>query len=374
MVREIIKKLYKPLGALIIVCLTISLLWSDELDDKMKQLRNIEKQIETMQQKAKQAEQKKQKAQTEIKSTQKVKVQVDQKVSVLQKKEAIVEDSLRAITNRVRSNEEKIFDLKKLGNDEFLRLFYIDMQDRYVVRETKDRHLLSLLIGSTVKGIVDLTDYHKLLVQTQEETRNEYAILHQTKVREVKKSQKYQKQISTLQSQTKKLESEKAGYEKQVAQLKKDAAELESLVSRLSASSGKKVNNYKFSGKTIPWPVRGRIIRDFGEESRGGNTSVVSNGIDIAVAEGTSVTSVDAGEVVFSDRYGGQGKLIIIDHKNGFFSVYAYNSTLLVSKGATVKKGQVIAKSGRTGSALQPSLHFELRKDGRAVNPMNYLE
>jgi septal ring factor EnvC (AmiA/AmiB activator) len=193
-------------------------------------------------------------------------------------------------------------------------------------------------------------------------------------VQEVKKSQKFQKQIANLQTQTQKLDKEKAGYEKQLTQLKKDASELESLVSRLSASGGKKVNNYKFSGKTIPWPVRGKVIRDFGEESRGGTTTVVSNGIDIAVAEGTNVTAVDDGEVVFSDRYGGQGKLIIIDHKNGFFSVYAYNNTLSVAKGAKVKKGQVIAKSGKTGSALQPSLHFELRKDGRAVNPMNYLE
>jgi septal ring factor EnvC (AmiA/AmiB activator) len=373
-----VRNRYKNITIIRIAILSLyligSLLWADELEDKMKQLRNIEKQIDVIQQKAKVAEQKKQKAQTDISKTLKVKTAVDQKVNLLQKKEAVAEDSLQAISQRVRSNEERIADLKKLGNDEFLRLFYIDMQDKYIVQEVKDRYLLSMLISSTVKGIRDLSDFHRLLVQTQEERRHEYVVVHSTRVQETKKSAKYQQQIKNLQQQTQKLSKEKAQYDKQVTQLKKDASELESLVARLTAATGKKVNNYKFSNKTIPWPVRGEIIREYGEESRGQNTSVQSNGIDIAVAEGTSVKAVDDGEVVFSDRYGGQGKLIIIDHKNGFFSVYAYNRDLLVSNGAKVIKGQVIAKSGKTGSATQPSLHFELRKDGRAVNPMNYLE
>jgi septal ring factor EnvC (AmiA/AmiB activator) len=352
----------------------LGLLVCDELDDKMLQLRQIEKQIDIIQQKARKAEQSKQKAQSDISVNQKNKVEVDQKVSVLQKKEAIVQDSLNAINQRVRSNEEKIHDLKDLANNEFLRLFYIDTQDRFVAKATSDKHMLSMLISATVKGITDLTDFHRLLVQTQEERRHEYYQVKSTRLKEVKKSEQYKKKIQTLSQQTIKLEKEKQTYEQQVAQLKKDASELESLIQKLTAATGKTKSNYQFSVKRIPWPVRGKIIREFGEEAKGNNTTIISNGIDIAVAEGTPVKAVDDGEVVFSDRYGGQGKLIIIDHKNGFFSVYAYNSELSVSKGAQVKKGQVVAKSGKTGSASQASLHFELRKDGRAVNPMNYLE
>jgi len=366
--------MYRYIIWLIILCLSISFVFADEVDDKMLELRQIEKQIDIIQQKARQAEKNKQKAQTDIRSTLKTKTQVDQKVVTLKKKEEIVQDSLNAISERVQSNEEKIEEMKILGNNEFLRLFYIDMQDKYVVKATKDKYLLSMLISLTVKGINDLTGYHRQLVQTQEERRSEYLNVKYTRVKEVKKSQQYQKKITTLTQQATKLEKEKQSYEQQVTKLKKDATELETLINRLTANTDRKKNNYKFSGKTIPWPVRGTILREFGEESRGNNTSVINNGIDIGVAEGTGVKAADDGEVVFSDRYGGQGKLIIIDHKNGFFSVYAYNRDLLVAKGSTVKKGQVIAKSGRTGSATQPSLHFELRKDGRAVNPMNYLE
>lgn len=358
----------------ITIILSVSLLTCDELDDKMLQLRQIEKQIDVIQQKARKAEQSKQKAQKDMTDTQKSKVTVDQAVAVLQKKEAVVQDSLNAINQRVKSNEDKIYDLKELANNEFLRLFYIDTQDRFVAKATADEQLLSMLISSTVKGISDLTDFHRLLVQTQEERRHEYYKVKSSRLKQVKKSEQFKKKIQTLAQQTIKLEKEKQAYEQQVSQLKKDAAELESLIQKLTAASGKKTSNYQFSTARIPWPVRGKIIREFGEESKGNNTTVISNGIDIAVAEGTGVKAVDNGEVVFSDRYGGQGKLLIIDHKNGFFSVYAYNNELLVSKGAMVKKGQVVAKSGKTGTATQPSLHFELRKDGRAVNPMNHLE
>ncbi|HOV16284.1 MAG TPA: peptidoglycan DD-metalloendopeptidase family protein [Candidatus Cloacimonadota bacterium] len=374
MIRNIIPKRHKFIILVFALCLSLGWLTADELDDKMQQLRQIEQQIDTIQKKAKQAEQKKQKTQSELQVSQKLKAEAEQKASLLKKKETVVYDSLQAVIQRVQTNEEKIADLKKNANFEFLRLFYIDQQDQFVAKAAPDKFLLSLMISITQQKIRDLTNYHQQLVKTEEQRRKEYLTVKSSRIQQFKKSQQYQKKIVTLNKQTKKLEQEKMSYDQQIAQLKKDAAELETLIARLGALSGKQSKSYQFSGPRIPWPVKGKIIRDFGEESRGNNTSVISNGIDIAVPEGTSVKCIEDGEVVFSERYGGQGKLIIVDHKNGFFSVYAYNSELLVSKGASVKKGQVIAKSGKTGSAQQPSLHFELRKDGRAVNPLNYLE
>lgn len=374
MVKKYKYMYHKTLFIALSLVLLTSYLQADELDDKMMQLRQIERQIEEVQQKARQAEQKKKKAQSDLSSSQKAKLQTDKIVTDLQKKEAIVQDSLLAARERVRSNEDKISDLKELANHEFLRLFYIDRQDKYVVKETKDKHLLSILISLTAKGISDFTEYHKQLILTEEERRNEFYRVRTSRVKETRKSDQYGKKIRSLSKQATSLEKERQKFEQQISKLKKDASELESLIARLAAESNRALNTYQFSSLRIPWPVRGQIIRDFGEEYRGNNTSVISNGIDIAVAENTNVAVVDDGEVVFAERYGGQGKLIIIDHKNGFFSVYAYNNELLVSRGANVKKGQTIAKSGKTGSASQPSLHFELRKDGRAVNPLSYLE
>jgi septal ring factor EnvC (AmiA/AmiB activator) len=361
------------LSGLMAVLLT-GFLMADELDDKMLQLRQIEKQIDVIQQKARKAEQQKTQTQKELSSSQKTKVEIDQNVIQLKKKEDVVEDLLEDANRRVISNESQIDNLTELFNLEFLRLYYIDKQNKYFSQDIQDNYLLSVLIGLTSNKVTNLSEYHKELLLDQETRRNEYNRIRSTRTKEVRKSQQFQQKIQTLSKQATKLEKEKQSYDQQVSKLKKDASELETLIRRLTSQTDRSQNTYEFSGRRIPWPVRGQIIREFGEESRGNNTSIINNGIDIAVAEGTSVKAVEEGEVVFSDRYGGQGKLIIIDHKNGFFSVYAYNSELLVSRGETVTKGQTVAKSGKTGSAIQPSLHFELRKDGRAVNPMNYLE
>jgi septal ring factor EnvC (AmiA/AmiB activator) len=359
-------------GCLILLAAGFS--FADELDDKMLQLRQIEKQIDIIQQKARKADQQKKQTQNELNTSQKTKVMIDKNLSQLRIKESVVEDSLQAVSRRVDSNESRIDNLKQLFNNEFLRLYYIDKQNKYVSKDIQDNYLLSVLIGLTSNEVSDLSAYHRELLMDQENRRNEYNKIRSNRSTEAKKSDQYKKKIQTLFKQATKLEKEKQGYAAQVSKLKKDASELEALVSKLTAQTDRSQNTYRFSGNKISWPVRGTIIREFGEESRGNNTSIINNGIDIAVSEGTSVRAVDSGEVVFSDRYGGQGKLVIIDHKNGFFSVYAYNSELLVSRGGTVSKGQVIAKSGQTGSAIQPSLHFELRKDGRAVNPISYLE
>ncbi len=366
--------LLRKISILMSANLIIAFLFSDELDDKMNELRQIEKQIDNYQQKVHQAEKKKIKTQKDLHTSREMKTQSDKKVAILKKEEAVIQDSLELANYRVRTNEEKIVELTKLANNEFLRLFYIDKQDTYAARKTDDKFLLSLMISTTANDIKDLSATHRELIQAQEETRHEYLLVRSSLTRETKQSETYKKKIQNLSHQATNLEKEKRSYEQQVTKLKKDAAELEQLVAQLTAKAGKRDNSYEFSGNRIPWPVRGTIIRRFGQESKGNNTSIINNGIDIAVPENTSVKSVEAGEVVFADRYGGQGKLIIIDHKNGFFSVYAYNNQIMVSKGSTVSKGQTIAKSGQTGSASQPSLHFELRKDGRAVNPLNYLE
>jgi murein DD-endopeptidase MepM/ murein hydrolase activator NlpD len=114
------------------------------------------------------------------------------------------------------------------------------------------------------------------------------------------------------------------------------------------------------------WPARGRIIEGF---KAGGN-----DGINIAVPSGTSVRAAESGVVVYSgDGLKGYGNLVLIKHPNGFVSAYANNGELDVKRGETVKRGQIIAKSGDTGNVNAPQLHFELRKGSTPVDPTSYL-
>jgi murein DD-endopeptidase MepM/ murein hydrolase activator NlpD len=114
------------------------------------------------------------------------------------------------------------------------------------------------------------------------------------------------------------------------------------------------------------WPARGRIIEAF---KAGGN-----DGINIAVPEGTSVRAAESGVVAYAgDELKGYGNLVLIRHPNGFVTAYANNGELDVKRGDTVKRGQIIAKSGQTGNVNSPQLHFELRKGSTPVDPTSYL-
>lgn len=124
------------------------------------------------------------------------------------------------------------------------------------------------------------------------------------------------------------------------------------------------------SDASFRWPAKGRVISGFGARGTGG----ANDGINIALPEGTPVRAAEGGTVVHADdALKGYGKLVLIRHPNGFVSVYAHNGELNVKRGESVKRGQVIAKSGQSGNVTAPQLHFEIRKGATPVDPTKHL-
>lgn len=118
------------------------------------------------------------------------------------------------------------------------------------------------------------------------------------------------------------------------------------------------------------WPVEGEVVSFYGMKTNG----IISKGITISAARGASVKSVRDGKISFvNEQVKGKGKVLIIDHLDGFLTLYAHNSRLLVAPGQVVKQGQVIAQVGDTGRADNPQLYFEIRKGHNAQNPFYYL-
>ena len=125
---------------------------------------------------------------------------------------------------------------------------------------------------------------------------------------------------------------------------------------------------------TFRWPITGRITSRFGgRKSPGGIGSTNHQGIDIAAPRGTPVYAADGGTVTYSGWMGGYGYLVEIDHGNGYKTRYGHNSSLTVSVGQHVYKGQQIARVGSTGNSTGNHCHFEVRYTGVARNPLNYL-
>lgn len=124
---------------------------------------------------------------------------------------------------------------------------------------------------------------------------------------------------------------------------------------------------------TFSWPTRGKINSYFGGRKIFGSYSYHS-GLDIQASTGTIIKAADGGKVTFAGYKGSYGNLVIITHDSGIQTYYAHNSALLVSAGQSVYKGQSIAKAGSTGRSTGPHCHFEVRVNGKAVNPLNYLK
>ena len=137
---------------------------------------------------------------------------------------------------------------------------------------------------------------------------------------------------------------------------------------------GTKVRPTWYPTGSFRWPCSGRITSYFGYRSTGirGATSN-HKGIDIACSYGTPIYAADGGRVTYSGYKGAMGYVVIIDHNNGYVTYYEHNSSLLVSAGQTVYKGQLIAKAGRSGVASGVHCHFGIQRNGSYVNPLNYL-
>jgi len=133
----------------------------------------------------------------------------------------------------------------------------------------------------------------------------------------------------------------------------------------MSASSG-----FASQKGRLSLPARGRIITTYGRHKHPEfNSFTFSNGIAISAPNGADVRSVYDGTVVFADYFKGYGNMVIVDHGGGFLSVYAHNSRVAKRAGASVSKNEVVASVGDVDSTKGPMLYFEIRHQGRAIDP-----
>lgn len=131
-----------------------------------------------------------------------------------------------------------------------------------------------------------------------------------------------------------------------------------------------RINEAAARQRGFVWPAKGQVIRSFGNKAQG----VTSTGINILLTEKTPIMAAESGKVLYaSDGLKYYGNLVLIRHNNGLITAYAHGSRLLVKRGANVKKGQIIALAGRTGNVDRPQLHFEVRRNARAIDPLKIL-
>ncbi len=174
-----------------------------------------------------------------------------------------------------------------------------------------------------------------------------------------------------LASLKKRIASESQEVERLAAQendLTRLIAELTSILSDYPISSEQPFSEHK--GK-LTWPVAGTLLHDFGQPRVGGQ--IKWNGVVLAAPRGREVRVIYHGRIAFADWLAGMGLLVIVDHGEGYMTLYGYNETILKNAGDWVAPGDVIATVGESGGQSQASLYFELRRGTRPVNPRQWI-
>lgn len=335
------------------------------------------------------------------------------------------EEDLRTTKKDLQAAEERIVAREKLLESR-VRLMYTDGAVSYLDVLLSSTSFSDFLTrADSLKTIVDqdqhLLDEHKkdkqLVVDKKAELDQQYAeaksLYAQKKQRKSQLNEKEQEKQVLLASYDAKIEeSEELTQEQEdvlmqiaskrsallqeknklreeqaaaAAKAKAEAAARAAAAAKAAAKNPTRVSmdsssevTYSSGNGIFSRPVSGgRISSPFGPRTHPitGVVGKMHNGVDFAVPVGTSVHAASGGIVIMAEWYSGYGYTVIVDHGGGLWTLYGHlrEGGFKVSKGDTVSKGDVIAESGNTGNSTGPHLHFEVRDNGTAVNPMNYL-
>lgn len=178
-----------------------------------------------------------------------------------------------------------------------------------------------------------------------------------------------------------KLTKEKAAYDRALQELERSASRIDKLLGELetrrkalAAKPPAGVVAPRSVKGALPWPADGKVITFFGRQKHPTfNTYVQRRGIEIETTEGSEIRAVMPGTVVYADWLKGYGLVIILDHGNGFFSLYAHASRILTAVGERVGTGQSIGETGDTGMTGENTLYFELREGAEPLDPLQWL-
>jgi septal ring factor EnvC (AmiA/AmiB activator) len=202
------------------------------------------------------------------------------------------------------------------------------------------------------------------LEERKKEKETELAMLNEERAKKKQILDKVAKEEEEKKKLEKELKSVQRKLEELIVEIEKKREREELAKNYLEKNRGQ-----------IPWPCKGAVATKFGNVIHPKyNTKTKNNGIDISGKYGDNVFAVAPGRVVYADRFMGYGNLVLIDHLDGYYSLYGHLSEILVDVNDDISTGRIVGRVGESGSLSGPMLHFELRKNGKPVDPLAYLK
>ncbi len=283
--------------------------------------------------------------------------------------EGIRAQRIRSIYKHGRLHDMTVLLSSRSFVDAFVRYKYLNLiasQDRRLVTEIRE-----------VKAKYE---------QDRDEQENKLAELAQVRAEKEREERAIQDTRNQAAALVRQVRTERVATENAVKELEASARRLEGIIARLEKER-KEALARQLIPKTTPgseylerhvgglaWPVSGVLVTTFGTKTNPKyGTQVRSNGIEIKAPYGTPVKAVAQGKVVYAERFLGYGKIVLIDHGGGFYSLYGHLAEIIAGLGTAVREHETVATVGDSGSLEGPRLYFELRQNGKPVDPMGWL-
>jgi septal ring factor EnvC (AmiA/AmiB activator) len=305
-----------------------------------------------------------------------------------------IEAAKRDVERKKDQIQKRLVSIYKAGNVSNIRFYFSAesfpemLQDvRYMKSLVDHDKIIVAEYKDKIRGLKVLQE------KLQRDTRNKEKIKTDIELKKkeivVEKEQKAQFLAKVKQDKTR--------YQESLRELEANSKRLQSIIRKLEAASRKRAleerekaakavkkgavspplladRGFASQKGRLSVPVRGRIISGFGRHKHPRfNSYTFNNGISIAAPIGTEVHAVYDGKVIFADYFKGYGNLLIVDHGGGYFSLYAHNSKILKKVGTTIAKNDVVATVGDGDSSDGPMLYFEIRYQGKPVDPSTWI-
>ncbi|UCF88549.1 MAG: peptidoglycan DD-metalloendopeptidase family protein [bacterium] len=351
---------------------------SGDIEGAKEKLENIQKRMGTAQERIKESEKRERSILGSIEA-------LDREIGSARRKIRDLNTRERDLKEGISASESRIRDIRRQREK---TAGWLSLRSAALYKAGRLSYLRIILNSTGIEDLQRRSYYLKMLAESDSELFNLSTELYKSQQSQVEalKSAKDQL-ISTRRDQEESLavlarkkrekdlilaaaRDQKDKNATLLRELESSASHLEKMLSALELQAKTGESAFATLKGSLKKPVSGKVVRSFGRNRTGRfNTYTISNGVTIQSAEGTPIRSVYNGKVIFADWFSGYGRIIILDHGGGYYTLYGHLSELKVAAGDEIEADRIIGLVGDSGSLEGPALYFEIRLHGKPVNP-----
>jgi murein hydrolase activator len=357
----------------VLIAFAVSLLCAQSLEIQIQRLDYLERMLEAKRSLIAETQEEKTEIEKSIAQYERRLQETKRLINQLVNRENEVKQEITRSQRDSQVTESQIQEISELWQKQLYSLYYHHCLQHNESESILISQYLPPLINQTKAEIDSNQKLLSFIIDNLEINRAEEQRIQREKTEAARTSRSVDGEINRLTHQAQDLSKRERDYLQEYHDLEQSRLALEEMITQIQSDLSRQQFSYQFTNPKLLWPVKGSVVTQFGKAyDEQYKTTTVNNGIDIRLDAPQEVLAVDFGTVVYAETFRSYGKLVIIDHQNGYYSLYGNNGSLLVTKDETISLGQPIAITGSKNDKYQ--LHFELRRRNVPVDPIPYLE